>query len=147
MNNPGRPTLRSWLGLTALVALVWGGTEGLGRWQDARAAAAIREHSQRVDITLYTTSSCPYCAQAKAWLKRHEVRWRECNVETDSACARTYAEQGSPGVPLVRAGERWHLGFQAPWLAEALAAQGSKVPPVLTPFQASSPSGASSPRP
>jgi glutaredoxin len=147
MNGSVRPTLRSWLGLIALVALAWGGTQGLSLWQDARAASAIREHSQRVDITLYTTSTCPYCAQAKAWLKRHEVRWRECNVETDAACARTYAEQGAPGVPLVRAGERWHLGFHAPWLAEALAAQDSEAPPAVTPFQPASPNGASSPRP
>jgi|SRR3989344_511406 glutaredoxin len=134
MTETRRPTLRSLLGLVAMVALVWGAAQVLGRWQDARAAAAIRAHSQHVDITLYTTSTCPYCAKATAWLKQHEVRWRECNVETDASCQRTYAEQGSPGVPLVRAGERWNLGFHVPWLAEALAAQ-------------SSPSGASSPRP
>ncbi len=147
MNQPDRPALRSWLGLIVLVALVWGASQGLSRWQDSRAASAIREHSQRVDITLYTTSTCPYCAQAMAWLKRHEVRWRECNVETDPACARTYAEQGSPGVPLVQAGERWHLGFHAPWLAEALAQQDNKAPRAITPSQPASPSGASSPRP
>ncbi len=127
MTEPRRPTLRSLLGLVALVSTVWGTSHMLGRWQDARAASTIRDHSQRVDITLYTTSTCPYCAKAIAWLKRHEVRWRECNVETDPACQRTYEQQGSPGVPLVRAGERWHLGFQAPWLAEALAAQDSQV--------------------
>lgn len=123
MTPTQRPTLRSLLGLAALVAVAWGGSEGLGRWQDARAAEAIRDRSQRVGITLYTTSSCPYCARAAAWLNRHGVRWQECNVETDAACLRAYTEQGSPGVPLVRAGERWHLGFHAPWLAEALAAQ------------------------
>lgn len=167
MAEPGRPTLRSLLGLLALVALVWGGAQGLGHWQEARAASAIREHSQRVDITLYTTSTCPYCAKAIAWLKQHDVRWRECNVETDAACQRTYALQGSPGVPLVRAGERWHLGLHAPWLAEALAAQdgqgvqggalpkastanhpASEMTQAVTPFQSAvSPSGASSPRP
>lgn len=172
MAEPGRPTLRSLLGLLALVAMVWGGAQGLAHWQDARAASAIREHSQRVGITLYTTSTCPYCAKAIAWLKQHNVRWRECNVETDASCQRTYAQQGSPGVPLVRAGERWHLGFHAPWLAQALAsqdghdgpgAQGSTLPNVhatparsdsvgetasaTTPFQSASPSGASSPRP
>lgn len=166
MTDPGRPTLRSLLGLVALVGLAWSAAQGLDRWREAGAATAIREHSQRVDITLYTTSTCPYCAKAIAWLKRHEVRWRECNVETDMACQRTYAQQGSPGVPLVRAGERWHLGFHAPWLAEALAAQdgqqgglgngpnaatsshpANEARPAATPFQSASPSGASSPRP
>lgn len=159
MTPTQRPTLRSLLGLAALVAVVWGGAEGLGRWQDARAAEAIRDRSQRVGITLYTTSSCPYCARAAAWLNRHGVRWQECNVETDAACLRAYSEQGSPGVPLVRAGERWHLGFQAPWLAEALAAQDapsgaslpstSAVQPLPKPAgdQLSNPSGTNSPRP
>ena len=139
---PERPTLRSLLGLVALVAVLWGGAQGLDLWQDSRSAAAVREHSQRVDVTLYTTSSCPYCAKAAAWLDRHEVRWRECNVETDAACQRTYTEQGAPGVPLVRAGERWHLGFHAPWLAEALAAQDA-----ATGRQATKPNRESSPRP
>lgn len=137
-----RPTLRSLLGLVALVAVFWGGAQGLNRWQEARSAAAVRELSQRVDVTLYTTSTCPYCAKAIAWLDRHGVRWRECNVETDAACQRTYAEQGAPGVPLVRAGERWHLGFHAPWLAEALAAQDTAAPP-----QTTKPNRESSPRP
>lgn len=160
MAEPGRPTLRSLLGLVALVGVVWGAAQGLARWQDARAAATIREHSQRVDITLYTTSSCPYCAKAIAWLRQHEVRWRECNIETDATCQRTHAAQGAPGVPLVRAGTRWHLGFDATWLAEALAAQDGPVAapsasnhpksealPSAAPAQPASPSGASSPRP
>lgn len=162
MAESGRPTLRSLLGLVALVAVAWGGSQGLNRWQDERAASAIRELSQRVDITLYTTSTCPYCAKATAWLKRHEVRWRECNVETNAACQSTYELQGSPGVPLVQAGSRWHLGFHAPWLAEALAAQdgrstasaddavkdtATEAPAAATPFQSTNPKGASSPRP
>lgn len=140
MNSANRPTARSLLGLLALVGMVWGTTQWVDNWRDARAAQAIREHSQRLDITLYTTSTCPYCAKAIAWLKRHDVRWKECNVETDERCQRTYAAQGSPGVPLVRAGERWHLGFHAPWLAEALAAQDATA-------QSASPSAARSPRP
>ncbi len=161
MTDPGRPTFRSLLGLAVLAALAWGAAEGLGHWREARAASAIREHSQRVDITLYTTSTCPYCAQAIAWLKRHEARWRECNVETNAACQRTYEQQGSPGVPLVRAGDRWHLGFHAPWLAEALAAQDGQgvhrpsasqktddeAAAAVAPAQSPNPSGASSPRP
>lgn len=143
MSDASRPTARSLLGLVALVGVVWGGAQWLGHWQDARAAEAIRAHSQRVDITLYTTSTCPYCAKAMAWLKRHDVRWHECNVETNAACQRTYAEQGSPGVPLVRAGERWHLGFHVPWLNEALAAQDSATAQSMP----AKPNGASSPRP
>jgi len=163
MANPGRPTLRSLLGLLVLVAVVWGGVQGLAHWRDARAASAIRDHSQRVDITLYTTSSCPYCAQAIAWLTQHGVRWRACNIETDAACQRTYVGLCASRISAVRAGERWHLGFHAPWLAEALSAQIDQIKPgnaasapdqtarqstgPVSRTQADSPSGASSPRP
>ena len=135
-----RPTLRSWVGLIALVAAAWGATQALQHWQEARAASAIREHSQRVDITLFTTTDCPYCAKARAWLTQVGARWQECNVETDAGCQSTYKLQGSPGVPLVRAGERWHLGFNPTWLAQAVAEQAATAQP-------SKPSGPSSPRP
>lgn len=159
MAQAGRTSPRSLLGLVALLTLVWGGSQWLDHWRDARAASAIREHSQRVGITLYTTSTCPYCARAIAWLQRHEVRWHECNVETNADCQRTYEQQGSPGVPLVLAGERWHLGFHVPWLAEVLAAQDDRggalihapasgeAPSVVMPSQSTSPSEARSPRP
>lgn len=147
MTATQRPTLRSLLGLLALVAAGWSGTELLRHWQDERAAALIRERSQRVDITLYTTSTCPYCARAMDWLNRHGVRWQECNVETSARCQQDYAAQGSPGVPLVRAGDRWHLGFHAPWLAEALAAQDAPAPGRASGQPATRPSGASAPRP
>lgn len=138
-----RPTTRALLGLVGLIGVVWGGTQWLDQWRDEQLASATREHSQRVDITLYTTSTCPYCARAMAWLQRHSVRWRECNVETDAACLRTFNAQGAPGVPLVQAGERWHLGFDPRWLAEALATQDRPERATQSP----SPSGASSPRP
>ena len=149
MSTQRRPTVRSLFGLGVLIAVFWGGSELLGRWQDARVAALIREHSQRVDITLYTTSTCPYCAKAMAWLRAHGARWRECNVETDTRCRQDYVAQGSPGVPLLRAGDRWHLGFHAPWLAEALVAQRGAAQAVDQPIDQSAtrPSGASSPRP
>lgn len=149
MPTAQRPTLRSLLGLVALVTSFWGGSQLLGRWQDDRMAQRIRDHSQRVDITVYTTSTCPYCARAMDWLRRHGVRWQECNVETSARCRQDFVEQGSPGVPLLRAGNLWHLGFHAPWLAEALATQDTPTPPPgLAPGQsATSPSGASAPRP
>jgi glutaredoxin len=127
MSADVRPSAKSWMGLAVLVASVWAATSGLDRWQDARAATAAREISQTIDVTVYTTSTCPYCAKAAAWLNQHGVRWRECNVDTTADCQHMFAAQGSPGVPLVRAGDRWHLGFHAPWLAEALKEQAANT--------------------
>lgn len=137
------PSLRSLSGLAAVVLGAWALSQAVSWWQDARAAQAVREGSQRGDITLYTTSTCPYCARAAAWLNKHGVRWRECNIEADAACLRTYEAQGAPGVPLVRVNGQWDLGFNANWVAEALRnPPGGAARP-----QADRPSGASSPRP
>lgn len=144
MSAPGKPDWRSLLGLAALAGLVWLGSEALSDWQQGRAAEAIRQHSQRVQITLYTTADCPYCARARSWLQSHQVRWKECPVESDLACGRAYAAQGSPGVPLLQVGRHWQLGFQPTALAEALRAQAPRDPAAPQPER---PSGANAPRP
>lgn len=60
---------------------------------------------------IYTTPSCGYCRQAKAWMSSHGVRYRESNVETDSG-QRAYRQAGGGGgVPyLVWQGQRV-MGF------------------------------------
>lgn len=145
--SAGAPSLRSLAGLAAVVLGAWAISQAVSWWQDARAAQAVREGSQRGDITLYTTSTCPYCARAAAWLNKHGVRWRECNIETDTTCLRTYEAQGAPGVPLVQVNGQWDLGFNANWVAEALRTPAAGTPRGTPPPQADRPSGASSPRP
>jgi glutaredoxin len=128
-----------WKSLVAIVLVVLGTSQGWNWWNDERAANVIQQHIRAGDITLYTTSSCPYCAKARDWMRRHDIAWRECNVETDTSCMATYEAQGAPGVPLVQAAGRWHLGFDAAWLGQVLAERTAAVQP--------SPTRSSSPRP
>lgn len=144
MRTRTRPNRRSLLGLAALVGLVWLGSTALRTWEQGRSAEAVRQHSEFIDVTLYTTSHCPYCAKARNWLQQHQVRWRECPIETDATCAQAYAAQGSPGVPLLQVGRHWQLGFQPTALADALRAQAPEATPRS---QLDKPSGASAPRP
>lgn len=63
-----------------------------------------------VDVVVYTTSSCPYCVQAKRLLDRKGVPYREIDVTADSA-KRTEMVQasGRRTVPQIFIGEV-HVG-------------------------------------
>lgn len=141
-------SLRS-LGIVLL--MVWGGSQTLSWWQDRRFAEAVRLGSQHHELVIYSTDTCPYCARARAWLNAQGARWRECNVEREDACQRTYQAQGAPGVPLVRvgsaqsgAGMLWNLGFSPAWVASAMAKLDVQGPEQS---HGQSPKAANSPRP
>ena len=118
----GRPRLRgSWPSLLVIAAVVLGTSQAANWWRDEHAAKALQRHVQPADITLYTTSTCPYCEKARGWLDAHGIPWRECNIETDEGCMRIFASRGSPGVPLVNARGAWRLGFDPAWIGQVLA--------------------------
>ncbi|RZL03174.1 MAG: hypothetical protein EOP36_05925 [Rubrivivax sp.] len=109
-----------WWVLAAIVLVSVGGSELVSWWGQERNAAAVRQHVQPGDITMYTTQSCPYCVKARDWLKSHQVPWQECDVERNAACRQTYEAQGAPGTPLMHVKGRWGLGFNAEWLSRAI---------------------------
>jgi len=65
-----------------------------------------------VDVVVYTTSSCPYCVQAKRLLDRKGVPYREIDVTADSA-KRTEMVQasGRRTVPQIFIAEQSIGGF------------------------------------
>jgi len=78
---------------------------------DLRALAAGVKSG---DVTLYTTTDCPYCTQAKGWLNQYSFAYTECNAETRPECASDLHAHGALGVPflLVR-GRPMHNGFDS----------------------------------
>jgi glutaredoxin len=106
--------------LGIILLLIWSGTQAANWWHDRQAATLMKQFAGPDSITLYTTTTCAYCAKARDWLSAHDVPWRECNIDTDEACARTFHAHGAPGTPLVQANGRWTLGFDQAWVAEAL---------------------------
>jgi glutaredoxin len=133
---------KDWASLVLILCVVVGGSSAWSWWRETRAVQLIRQHNRPGRITMFTTSTCPYCAQAKAWLNERDISWRECNVELSAACQAAFESQGAPGVPLMQVGSHWRLGFDATWLSQALQA----VPPTPMPNQAR-PSTPTSPRP
>jgi glutaredoxin len=110
------------------MAVSVGVSEGLSWWSQERAADTVRQHAKAGDITMYSTTTCPYCAKARDWLNGHAIPWRECNVDQDKACLQVYDTQGAPGTPLMSVKGRWHLGFDAGWLGEALQLNAAVKP-------------------
>jgi glutaredoxin/rubredoxin len=73
---------------------------------------ALAETVQAEDIVIYTTTHCPYCAQAKSWLKKQGFAYTECNADTDSHCAGDMQSFGADGTPyLVVRGHHMKNGF------------------------------------
>lgn len=123
--SASRPDWRTWLSLALIVSATWALSEGAQWWQNRkqaeRVAALLSQHRPTAgDVVMFTTSSCPFCSRARAWLKRHDVPFTECNVEQSASCQQAYEQQGSPGVPLMRVKGLWHLGFEPEWLLMAL---------------------------
>lgn len=121
MSTP-TPTARrsNWLSLAVIVAVVVGGSEAWSWWRSEQAAKQVSVLSQQGSLLMYTTDTCPYCAQARRWLNGAGARWQECNIDQDPACLKVFQSRGSPGVPLLNVNGQWRLGFDPTWVGQAL---------------------------
>ncbi len=65
-----------------------------GKPADARASG--RKHS----VVVFSTPTCPWCARLKAYLKQHNIAFRDVDVSRDAAAARDMVgRSGQMGVP------------------------------------------------
>ena len=79
-----------------------------------------------MNVVVYTTSTCPYCTQAKEFLSRRGVRFVEKDVSRDRAAATEMIRaSGQRGVPVVMVDDQVVVGFDRPRL-EQLLAPGAK---------------------
>ncbi|MCH1624407.1 glutaredoxin family protein [Ferdinandcohnia quinoae] len=63
-------------------------------------------------ITVYTTSTCPYCDMMKNFLKEQGLSFNEVNVQLDQAAAnRLVKTTGQLGMPQTEINGQWVLGF------------------------------------
>jgi len=123
----GPASWRSIVGLLVVMVLAWAGTQAVSHWQTRDSTRLVRELAKEGDIVMFTTDTCPYCAQAREWLSKHQVPWQECNVDQDAHCRAVFQAQGAPGVPLMNVRGQWRLGFDPLWLGETLKQAPSGV--------------------
>ena len=113
---------RRTLPLIALVVAAAAGMQGLQAWTRARLGPQVGALAKPGDIQMIASTTCVYCAQARAWFDANRVPFAECLIERDARCAETYAALMSPGTPvLVVRGQRL-VGFSAQAVADALGA-------------------------
>lgn len=76
-----------------------------------------------MDVTIYTTPTCPWCKKTRALFDEHGVDYTEKNVAADSDAASEMVEKsGQRGVPvtvIAEDGEEVIVGFDTERLKDA----------------------------
>jgi len=73
-------------------------------------------------VTVYSTPWCPYCKMTKAYLKEHEVPFKDIDVEADPAAGEEMMKKsGQMGIPVIEVDAKTIIvGFDRPALRDAL---------------------------
>lgn len=63
-------------------------------------------------ITVYSTSTCPYCVMMTNFLKEQGLPFTEVNVQEDQEAGRKLVQEtGQMGVPQTNVNGHWVIGF------------------------------------
>lgn len=82
----------------------------------------LAEHG--AEVVLFSTSTCPFCQQARASLKALGVHYRELDVDQSAAADAAFKALGERGVPVLIAPDRLIRGFQPDAYRELFAPAG-----------------------
>ncbi len=64
------------------------------------------------EVTVYSTTTCPYCVLAKDFLKKKGVAYKDVNVSVDEKAAQEMIEKsGQMGVPVIDVDGEIIVGF------------------------------------
>ena len=73
-------------------------------------------------VVLFSTSTCSWCRRAKRYLRENRVRFKEVNIERDPKASQDLLKKtGQMGVPVIKIGGRWIVGFDQPAIEKELA--------------------------
>ncbi|MDX8359190.1 MULTISPECIES: glutaredoxin family protein [Bacillaceae] len=71
------------------------------------------------NVTVYTTSTCPYCTKMKNFLAYKGIPYKEVNLESNQqAVEKILAATGHMGVPQTEVNGKWVLGYDPNKLME-----------------------------
>ncbi|WP_123071313.1 glutaredoxin family protein [Massilia aurea] len=71
-------------------------------------------------VVLYGTETCPYCIQARAYLRERAIPFIDRNVDSSDQGRRDFASLGKQAVPVILVGDRLLTGFNKKHLDAAL---------------------------
>lgn len=73
-------------------------------------------------VILFSTSTCSWCRRAKKYFRENRIPFKEINVERDEATARDIQRKtGQMGVPVIKIGSKWIVGFDKPAIERELS--------------------------
>ncbi|MFH8080485.1 MAG: glutaredoxin family protein [Candidatus Aenigmatarchaeota archaeon] len=74
-----------------------------------------------MEVVLYSAEWCPWCQMTKKFLKEHNIKFREVNVDKDPEGAMEMIEKtGQMGVPVTIVDGKVIIGYDVKKLKEAL---------------------------
>lgn len=83
------------------------------------------EEVRQPSVTVYSTPTCVYCNQLKAYLRKHRVRFSDVDVAADPNAARDLQNRtGQTGVPQTDIDGEIIVGFDKPRINELLQING-----------------------
>ena len=95
-------------------------SRGCPHWQNIVAAGTLCWH---MAVIIYSTPTCPYCKQAKAYLQEKHVAFDDMNVSEDMARQQEMRDKsGQMGVPVIDVNGTIIVGFNPRKIDAALGA-------------------------
>ena len=72
-------------------------------------------------VIVYSTSTCPYCDEAKNFLKKNKIKFSDINVNEDKKAAMDMIKKsGQTGVPVIDIDGKIVTGFDKDKLKQLL---------------------------
>lgn len=78
-------------------------------------------YAEGTQVTLFSTSTCPYCKKARELFKKEGVQYTDYVVDESQEAASRFKGRGGGGVPLIYIGKREIRGFRQSAIEEALS--------------------------
>ncbi len=72
----------------------------------AKIGRTAREIDSSCDVILFSTASCPYCKQARVYLKVNEIPYCEKDINRKTANRAAFKNVGGQGVPVLVIGNK-----------------------------------------
>jgi glutaredoxin-like YruB-family protein len=78
-----------------------------------------------MSVVVYSTKSCPWCVKAKQFLDSLKVSYDAIDVNSDREAALEIVEKTKQrGVPVIKVGTRYIVGFDQGAIQSALKEEG-----------------------
>jgi glutaredoxin-like YruB-family protein len=75
-----------------------------------------------LNVTVYSTLTCPYCRMAKEYLNSRKIQFRDINVGADKDAAMEMVKKsGQMGVPVIEINGKLIVGFDRDAIDAALS--------------------------